>query len=69
MYICSIFILFSSAPSPAPGPSSEFTILIPIYEHPETTNPLDPDNIFGLQFKFEGGNIKQIYLTLCSGAI
>lgn len=51
---------FKSAPfffksAPAPAPSREVTILPPIVEQPETTNPLDPDNIFGLQFKFEGG--------------
>jgi hypothetical protein len=58
--------LCTSAPAPAPTPSREVTIQTPIVEHPETTNPLDPDNIFGLQLKFEG-DIEQIYLTLCSG--
>ena len=48
-------IFFTSAPAPAPASTREVTILPTIEEHPKTTNPLDPDNIFGLQFKFEGG--------------
>lgn len=67
MYIRSIFIFFSSA-----FYSCARYLEIGYYPYSyrvisKTTNPLDPDNIFGLQFKFEGGNIKQIYLTLCSG--
>jgi len=46
--------LFSSTFSPVSAASGifhrrEVTILPPILEIPETPNPLDPDNIFGLQ--------------------
>jgi len=48
----------ASAHAPAPPTSKKLTILPPIAEEPETTNPLDPDNIFGLQFKYEGGGYR-----------
>lgn len=56
IYISSIF--FTLAPAPVRAPSREVTILPPIPEHPEIPNPLDIDNIFGLQFNFEGGGYR-----------
>jgi hypothetical protein len=52
-FFTSPTILFTFAPALVLARSKEVTILPTIDEIPKITNPLDPDNIFGLQFKIE----------------
>lgn len=52
-FLFLFLFLFTFASTQTLANKKEVTILPPIVEVPENPNPLDPDNIFGLQSKFE----------------